>query len=61
MEGHLYQLDQHLDRFARSAEMARIPLPVSLPQLRRIILETAAASLKQNGMCIFMDQKLPWV
>lgn len=49
VDGHLYQLDQHLQRFARSAEMARLTLPVSLPQIRRIILETTAASLKQNG------------
>jgi hypothetical protein len=42
--GMLYQLDPHLDRFLRSAELARIPLPVPRERLRQIILDTAAAS-----------------
>jgi len=45
----LYQLDPHLDRLLRSAELARIPLPFSREQLRQIILETAAASGKRDG------------
>jgi 4-amino-4-deoxychorismate lyase len=44
INGMMYQLDQHLERFLRSAEMARIPLPFAPDQLRQIILETAAAS-----------------
>jgi 4-amino-4-deoxychorismate lyase len=47
--GMLYQLDDHLDRLLRSAEMARIPPRFSREQLRRIILETAAASGRRDG------------
>src|SRR5215470_15017825 len=47
--GLLYQLDQHLERFVRSAEMARIPLPFPLEKLRRIIIDTAAASGKRDA------------
>lgn len=44
VQGHLYQLDAHLERFLRSAEMARISLPFPPEQLRQIIIDTAAAS-----------------
>jgi 4-amino-4-deoxychorismate lyase len=44
VNGMLYQLDAHLERFLRSAEMARIPLPFAPAQLRQIIIDTAAAS-----------------
>jgi 4-amino-4-deoxychorismate lyase len=47
--GMLYQLDPHLDRLLRSAELARIALPFSREQLRQIILDTAAASGKRDG------------
>ena len=47
--GMLYQLDPHLDRLLRSAELARIPLPFPREQLRQIILDTAAASGKRDG------------
>lgn len=47
--GMLYQLDAHLDRLLRSAESARIGLPVPRQQLRQIILDTAAASGKRDG------------
>ena len=43
-QGMLYQLDAHLERFLRSAEMARISLPFPPAQLRQIIIDTAAAS-----------------
>src|SRR3954464_11632305 len=36
--GLLYQLDQHLERFLRSADMARIALPFPVEHLRRIIV-----------------------
>lgn len=51
LEGHLYQLDQHLRRFLTNAARANIPLPpgLSADQMRRTILETAAASCKLNG------------
>ncbi len=44
VNGQLYQLDPHLERFLRSAEMARIPLPYEPQQMRQIIIDTAAAS-----------------
>jgi len=47
--GMLYQLDPHLDRFLRSAELARIPLPFPREGLRQIILDTAAASGRLDG------------
>jgi 4-amino-4-deoxychorismate lyase len=47
--GMLYQLDQHLERFLRSAEMARIPLPFSREQLRQTIIDTAAASGRRDA------------
>ena len=49
VQGYLYQLDDHLDRFYVSAHKAAIVPPFSRPQLRRIILETAAASQKFDG------------
>ena len=51
VEGHLYQLDRHLQRFLTSAAKANIPLPLglSLDQMRRTIAETAAASCKMDG------------
>ena len=47
--GMLYQLDPHLERLLRSAEMARIPLPFEPEQLRQIIIDTAAASGQRNA------------
>jgi 4-amino-4-deoxychorismate lyase len=49
VNGMMYQLEAHLERFLRSAEMARIPLPLAPDQLRQIILETAAASGQRNA------------
>lgn len=49
VHGMLYQLDPHLDRILRSAEMARIALPRAREELRRIILETAAASGRREA------------
>jgi 4-amino-4-deoxychorismate lyase len=47
--GMLYQLDPHLDRLLRSAELARIPLPFSRDELRQIILDTATASGRRDA------------
>ncbi|GAX75021.1 hypothetical protein CEUSTIGMA_g2467.t1 [Chlamydomonas eustigma] len=49
-DGYLYQLPEHFARFKRSAELASIPLPLSDDALMRIILDTAAASKKTNGI-----------
>lgn len=48
-QGMLYQLDPHLDRLLRSAELARIPLPFAREELRQVILDTAAASGQRDG------------
>lgn len=47
--GMLYQLDLHLERLLRSAELARIRAPFPLERLRQIILETAAASDRRDA------------
>jgi 4-amino-4-deoxychorismate lyase len=49
VRGNLYQLDVHLERFLRSAEMARIPLPCAAEQLRQNIIDTAAASGRRDA------------
>lgn len=49
VDGMLYQLDPHLERLLRSAEMARIPLPFEPQQLRQIIIDTAAASGRRDA------------
>jgi 4-amino-4-deoxychorismate lyase len=47
--GMLYQLDPHLDRLMQSAEGARIAPPFPRERLRKIILETAAASRQREA------------
>jgi len=49
VNGMMYQLEAHLDRFQRSTALARIPLPVSRAQMREIILETGAASGRREA------------
>ncbi len=49
VNGMMYELEPHLDRFLRSASLARIPLALSREQMRQIILETAAASGRRQG------------
>jgi hypothetical protein len=49
VDGYLYQLDARLARFSTSAELAGLPLPHAEERVRRILLDTAAASLKMNG------------
>jgi 4-amino-4-deoxychorismate lyase len=48
-EGYLYQLDDHLERLKSSADMAGLTVPVSDAQLKRIVLDTAAAGGRLNG------------
>lgn len=48
-QGYLYQLDDHLDRFYRSASKAALTPPFPRNQIRRIILETAAATKSFEG------------
>src|ERR1041385_3674044 len=49
VNGKLYQLDAHLERLLRSAEMARLQLPHTPAQLRQIIIDTAAASRQRDA------------
>lgn len=49
MDGHLYELDQHIDRFLRSASMAKIPLPFDRKSLRSILIQTVSASKCRQG------------
>ncbi|KAF3333130.1 D-amino-acid transaminase [Carex littledalei] len=44
MDGHLYELDQHLDRFLRSASMAKIHPPFDLSTMRSILIQTVSMS-----------------
>ncbi len=47
--GMLYQLDQHLERLLRSANMARIPLPFPVERLRQVVIDTCAGSGRKNA------------
>ncbi|KAK4853088.1 hypothetical protein QYF36_003618 [Acer negundo] len=49
MDGHLYELDQHLDRIIKSASMAKIKLPYHRQSLRRILVQTVSASKCRKG------------
>jgi len=49
VKGQLYQLDAHIERLLRSAEMARLQLPYAPEQLRQIIIDTAAASRQRDA------------
>ena len=49
VDGRLYDLDAHLDRFFASAAAARLTAPCSRAQVRRIVLETAAAGRSLYG------------
>ncbi|PIN02268.1 Branched chain aminotransferase BCAT1, pyridoxal phosphate enzymes type IV superfamily [Handroanthus impetiginosus] len=49
MDGYLYELDQHLDRFLGSAAMAKIKLPFDRETMRRILIQTVSASKCRKG------------
>ncbi|CAL4888557.1 unnamed protein product [Urochloa decumbens] len=49
MDGHLYELEQHLDRFLGSALMAKIPLPFDRSTIRSILIQTVSASKCTQG------------
>jgi 4-amino-4-deoxychorismate lyase len=49
VEGKIYDLEAHLDRFVRSAGTSRLPLPCAREEMREIIVRTAAASGKRDG------------
>ena len=49
VNGRIYDLDAHLDRFVRSAERSNLPLYGSREQMRDIIIQTTALSGKRDG------------
>ncbi|PON92768.1 Aminotransferase class IV [Trema orientale] len=49
LNGHLYELDAHLDRFLQSASKAKISSPFPRSTLRSILLQLAAASKHKKG------------
>jgi 4-amino-4-deoxychorismate lyase len=49
VNGKLYDLEAHLDRFLLSAERSKLTLPVSRSEMRDIIIKTTAASGRREG------------
>ncbi|XP_074338067.1 D-amino-acid transaminase, chloroplastic isoform X2 [Apium graveolens] len=49
VNGCLYELDQHLDRFLNSAKMAKIKLPFDKGSIRKILVQTVSASKCRRG------------
>lgn len=49
LDGHLYELDPHLDRFLRSAAKAKVGTPFPRDTLRSILVQMTAASGCRKG------------
>src|SRR5262245_43451277 len=49
VDGKIYDLEAHLDRFLRSAGLSKLTLPCSRQEMRDIIARTAAASGTRDG------------
>lgn len=49
LDGYLYELDAHLDRFLRSASKAKISSPFSRATLRSILIQLTSASQCKKG------------
>jgi 4-amino-4-deoxychorismate lyase len=49
VDGKIYDLEAHLDRFLRSAGLSKLPLPCRREEMREIIARTAAASGQRDG------------
>ncbi|KAI3974844.1 hypothetical protein MKX01_004955 [Papaver californicum] len=49
VNGYLYELDRHLDRFLRSASLAKISSPFPQSTLRSILVQLVAVSQCKNG------------
>jgi len=49
VNGKIYDLDAHLDRFLKSAERSKLMLPASRDEMRDIIIRTTAASGRRDG------------
>jgi 4-amino-4-deoxychorismate lyase len=48
-DGHLYMLDEHIARLVAACEQIGLVLPFSEAAVKRVILDTAAASGTLNG------------
>ncbi|KAI4316138.1 hypothetical protein L6164_024145 [Bauhinia variegata] len=49
MDGYLYELDQHLDRFLRSASSSKIDPPFDREIIRKLLIQTVSASKCRKG------------
>src|SRR5919201_3450315 len=49
VDGKIYDLEAHLDRFLLSAERSKLRLPGSREEMRDIIVKTTAASGRRDG------------
>ena len=49
VDGRIYDLEAHLDRFLLSAERSKLKLPGSRADIREIIIQTTAASGRRDG------------
>jgi 4-amino-4-deoxychorismate lyase len=49
VNGRIYDLDAHLDRFLKSAERSKLALPCPRQEMREIIIRTTAASGRRDG------------
>src|ERR687892_2929246 len=49
VNGKIYDLEAHLDRFLLSAERSKLRLPGSRDEMRDIIVKTTAASGRRDG------------
>src|SRR5688500_108602 len=49
VDGKIYDLEAHLDRFLLSAERSKLRLPGSREKIRDLIVTTTAASGQRNG------------
>ncbi len=49
VNGRIYDLDAHLDRFLKSAERSKLKLPGTRDEMRDIIIKTTAASGRKDG------------
>jgi len=49
VNGKIYDLDAHLDRFLKSAERSKLKLPGTRAEMRDIIIRTTAASGRRDG------------
>jgi 4-amino-4-deoxychorismate lyase len=49
VNGKIYDLDAHLDRFLKSADRSKLKLPATREEMRDIIIKTTAVSGRRDG------------